>query len=141
MHFCYSSSILTASGACLYTFCHANIFHLILNLWALSAFRPRKLTLLVGLAIATIVPIFSAIATPTCGASAAILAMYARRYVAWRKPWVRIFILNIILLLITFLYDDMAVFNAMAHLMSFSIGYVFWTIYYKLKTINTWNKN
>ena len=72
----------------LYTFTHANIFHLSLNLIALFQFKPRVKTCLIGYVscvLASFVPLAS-LPVPTCGMSGFIMGCYARRYHAYTKP-------------------------------------------------------
>lgn len=141
VRFCYSTHNLHTTGAYLYTFCHANIFHLAINLYALWRFRPRPYTFLVSLAVATVIPLFSALDTPTCGASAMIVAAYSRNYVAWHRSWTRILLLNACLLAFHYVIigTEMMYFNGIAHVMAFSIGYIYWTIHYKI--ISLWKEN
>lgn len=141
LKFCYHTHNLNVINACFYTFCHANIFHLAANLYALWCFRPRPYTFIIALAIAMITPLFSALDTPTLGASAMIMAAYSRKYVAWHKSWIGIILFNASLLLINYIFigTETMCFNVIAHIMSFSIGYIYWTIHYKI--ISIWKEN
>lgn len=134
----YSIDNLGSADIYLYIFSHANIFHMGINLYALWRFKPRLLTFIVGLIVAMVVPYVSALSIPTCGASAMIVAMMARHYVAWKKTYTRIIIYNAILLAIMLIPGISVIFNVLAHIMAFCIGFIFWTTYYKIKIL--WKK-
>lgn len=119
----------------LYSFCHANIFHLSINLIALWQFRPRWFTVSVAYYITfAIVPFVSVLNVPTCGLSVLLFACYARYYVSWKKSVIRIIIMNSMLLALNMLFST-TYFNVIAHAVAFFVGYIFWTIYYKAKLI------
>lgn len=111
-------------GHLLYGFCHANVFHLSLNLMALFQFKPRVRTCVIGYAasvMASFVP-FASLQVPTLGLSGFIMACYARRYHAFRlRPW-RIILVNILLALVPF-------YNWRIHLLSFFIAYIIYMVY------------
>lgn len=111
-----------------YSFFHANIFHLALNLWALFYFRPRLLTCVVALAVAFIsglIP-WAQMDMPTIGLSAFLFAGFARRYVSWGKaPWQLLFT-QLLMMFLPF-------YNWRIHIVAFIIGYMFWFGYYYWK--------
>lgn len=119
------------SEAVCYSFFHANVFHLALNLWALFYFRPRPLTCVVAMAIAIIsalVP-WAQMDMPTIGLSAFLFAGFARRFVAWRKaPWQLLFT-QVLMMFLPY-------YNWRIHIISFTIGYIFWFGYYCCKRHN-----
>lgn len=107
-----------------YGFCHANVFHLALNLMALFQFKPRVKTCVIGYVasvVASFVP-FASLDVPTLGLSGFVMACYARRYYAFRlKPW-RIILANVVLAFVPF-------YNWRIHLLSFFIAYIIYGIW------------
>lgn len=108
-------------GYLLYHFSHANVYHLILNLWALFAFKPRWMTCAVGFIASTLAAFipFAAMSVPTCGLSGFLMAAYARKYAEFNKPLWKPIVVNI-----AFVFFPM--FNWKIHLLSFFIGYAIW---------------
>lgn len=121
-HF-YFDTDSSLSGHLLYTFTHANVFHLSLNIIALFRFKPRLKTCLIGYVscvIASYIP-YASLATPTCGMSGLIMGCYARRYHSFKlKPW-KIIITNMGMAFIP-------LFNWRIHLLSFLIAYIIYGI-------------
>lgn len=111
-----------------YHFCHANIFHLALNLYALLRFCPRPLTCLVGFVSATVAALipWCHMALPTCGLSGMIMACYARKYQSWRLDMTRLAVINVILAFFPF-------FNWKIHIVSFILAYCFYEIRAKVR--------
>lgn len=137
-HYAFSCSRLSAEDIMLYSFSHANIFHLLINLYALWKFRPRWLTVAVSYFITiAIVPYVCQLTIPTCGLSVLLFACYARYYVSWKKSVVRVIVSNTILLGMNMLFAN-TFFNVMAHAVAFFIAYIIWSIYYKTKQL--WKK-
>ena len=111
----------------LYTFTHANIFHLSLNLIALFQFKPRVKTCLIGYVscvLASFVPLAS-MPLPTCGMSGFIMGCYARRYHAYKLNLWRIILSNIVMAFIP-------LFNWRIHLLSFLIAYIIYGVIQKI---------
>lgn len=111
----------------LYTFTHANVFHLSLNLIALFRFKPRVKTCLIGYVscvLASFVPLAS-LAEPTCGMSGLIMGCYARRYHAYKLSLWRITLGNVVMAFIP-------LFNWRIHLLSFLIAYVIYGVIQKI---------
>lgn len=132
---CYLLPVTVGSGkdsglfeAVAYSFFHANIIHLALNLWALFYFRPRLLTCVVALAVAVISALipWAQMDMPTVGLSAFLFAGFARRYVAWGKaPW-QLLTTQLFMMFLPF-------YNWRIHIVAFTIGYIFWFGYYYWK--------
>ena len=119
-------------SALLYSFSHVNIFHLGINLIALIRFRPRLSTATVALIIAICIAVLrvSPDHSPTCGISVLLYAAISRYYVAWQKPILRPLLSTIFLCGINFLMHA-TIYNWLAHLLAFSLGYIVWLIYYR----------
>lgn len=107
----------------LYIFAHANIFHLILNLWALWSFRPRLKTCIVAYIISLIVPLlpFIYMAQPTYGLSGFILACFARKYRSHRINPTRLILINL-------LFIPFPMFNWRIHLATFFLAYAYYAV-------------
>lgn len=107
--------------AFLYHFSHANIFHLLVNLYCLFQFYPRWKTCFVAFIVSSasaLLPI-AALDIPTCGLSAFIFACYARKFVSWHLPlWKP--------LLVQVLVAFMPLVNWRIHLISFILSYIVW---------------
>lgn len=104
-----------------YHFDHANIFHLVLNLWALYQFKPRWKTVIVAYAVSSLSALlpFSSVALPTCGMSGLLMAAYARKYAEFRMPLWKPIAVNM-------LFALFPMFNWKIHLVSFLISYIAW---------------
>lgn len=128
------TSKVTAS--LLYSFCHINIFHMAVNLWALYSFRPRISTAVVSFIIAILVSLLQVAPNPvpTCGISVLLYAAISRYYVAWKVAPYRPLFFNVFLCGINFLLDSV-IYNFMAHLFAFSVGWLCWWSYYKYKSV------
>lgn len=103
----------------LYSFTHANIFHLSLNLIALFQFKPRWKTLIIGYAscvVASFIPVAS-MDDPTCGLSGLIMGCYARRYHSYKTNILWIVLSNLLMAFVPFV-------NWRIHIISFLIAYV-----------------
>ena len=128
---CVISYLITPDGSdspFTYHFLHANVFHLIANILALLAFKPRVPTIIIALLVASFAYLidFHFFHAHTIGLSAALMAMYARKYIAWKKsPLPTIYAIFILGLLPHI--------NWHIHLLSFLLGLVVWHIYYKIK--------
>jgi membrane associated rhomboid family serine protease len=108
-------------GHVLYHFSHANIYHLILNLWGLFAFRPRFSTCVIAFissTLASLIP-FACMSSQTCGLSGFLMASYARKYAEYELPLWRPIVANM-------LFVCFPMFNWRIHLLSFFIAYVIW---------------
>ena len=107
----------------LYHFSHANIFHLVLNLWALFQFRPRWKTCLVAYmsaSVAALLP-FVSLSIPTCGLSGLLMAAYARKYAESKLPIWKPIAANMAFVFIP-------TFNWKIHLVSFLLSYLVWRL-------------
>lgn len=115
-----------AVNSLLYHFCHANVFHLLLNVSALFGFRPRWGTCAVAYvsaSLASLAPFTWSAGEWTCGLSGFLFAAYARRSATWgERPYA--------LLLCAFAAGMLPHVNWRIHVVSFLISY----IYYRLKT-------
>ena len=105
----------------LYHFDHANVYHLVLNLWGLYAFKPRWKTCAVAYAVASLSALipFCSVALPTCGLSGFLMAAYARGYVERQLPILKPLAINMAFVLFP-------MFNWKIHIVSFLMGYVSW---------------
>lgn len=111
----------------LYHFSHANLFHLIANLWALFEFKPRWKTIAVGYISSTISAILLGLipmSIMTCGMSGLIMACIARKYASWRWKLWRILAINVVLAFIPN-------FDWRIHLLSFFMSYAVWSLRYR----------
>lgn len=108
----------------LYHFCHANLFHLLLNTTALFRFRPRWSTCAVAYisaSLASLMPFTWSAAEGTCGLSGFLFAAYARRLATWREN-------PCILLLTAFAAGLLPHVNWRIHIVSFLISYLYYEV-------------
>lgn len=114
----------------LYHFSHANIFHLLANLYALYLFKPRATTILASYLIATIAAYLDTLLIPTatCGLSAFLFASFARNYVAWHR---NLFPVLIAIAITAFLPN----LNWHVHLLAFALSYLFWLPIYHFNSL------
>lgn len=107
----------------LFHLCHANIFHLSLNLWALYAFKPRLHTVLRGWIIATICSAFpiSIMDEATSGMSALLLTCYAKNFYYHSLSIVPILLCNAAMAFIPHC-------NWKIHLLAFFASYLYWLL-------------
>ena len=107
----------------LYHFDHANIFHLVLNLWGLYQFKPRLKTCAVAYMVSSLVALipFCSVTLPTCGLSGFLMAAYARAYVDKKQPIWKAIAVNMVLMLFP-------MFNWKIHVVSFLIAYLIWRL-------------
>ena len=125
------NSDLSYMGCLLYSFFHANIFHLAVNLVALWRFIPRIHTACVAYvcAVVTAALPFTAISEDTYGLSAFLFAAYARRYVAWKQSVGLLIGIQLALALLPHI-------NWKAHLCAFLMSYSYWRVFYGRKRQN-----
>lgn len=110
-------------GALLFHFTHANIFHILGNFAVIARFKPRWTSLpwaYLSASAAAICP-FSGMSVPTCGISALVFALLARRD-ALLGIW------NWRLLLVNFAFAIFPVFNWKIHLISYLISFTIWQL-------------
>lgn len=110
-------------GVLLFHFSHANIFHLLGNFAVIARFKPRWTSLpwaYLSASAAAICP-FSGMSVPTCGISALVFALLARRD-ALLGIW------NWRLLLFNFAFAVFPMFNWKIHLISYLISFTIWQL-------------
>lgn len=110
-------------GALLYHFTHANVFHLAGNFAVIARFQPRWASIpwaYLSASAAAICP-FAGLSAPTCGISAMVFAMLARRD-ALLGIW------NWRLLLLNVLLGFVPCFNWKIHLISYLISFTIWQL-------------
>lgn len=102
----------------LYSFSHANIFHLALNLVALFRFKPRWKTCAIAYAVAFVGSYLPFVCMPgaTCGLSGFLMACFARYYYAWRKSVWTLLFANLIFIFIPCV-------NWVIHMVCFILSY------------------
>lgn len=105
----------------LYSFTHANVFHLALNLLALFRFRPRWKTCAVAYVAAFAGSFLPFVCLPgaTCGLSGFLMACFARYYRAWRKPVWPLLCANLVFIFVPCV-------NWLIHLACFTLSYLFY---------------
>lgn len=116
-------------GALLYHFTHANIFHLLGNFAVIARFKPRWTSLpwaYLSASAAAICP-FAGLPVPTCGMSALVFALLARRDAL-------LGILNWRLMLVNSAFAFIPLFNWRIHLISYLISFTIWQL-----RKNLWN--
>lgn len=120
----------------LYHFSHANIFHLLANLYALYLFKPRVTTIIASYLIATLAAYLDTLLIPTatCGLSAFLFASFARNYVAWHRNLIPI----LLAIAVTAFIPNL---NWHVHLIAFALSYLFWLIIYTHKAHNAHSPN
>lgn len=110
-------------GALLFHFSHANIFHLLGNFVVIARFKPRWTSIpwaYLSASVAAICP-FTELSVPTCGISAMVFAMLARRdAILGIRNWQ--------LLLFNMLFAVFPSFNWKIHLVSYLISYTIWLL-------------
>lgn len=116
----------TSSGLAdhlLFHFCHANVFHMLVNLLTLFIFRPRISTSIVAYVFATLVSYMPFVAhdIPTMGLSAFLFAAYARKFYFHSINPARLIILQIAFLPVPGV-------NWIIHIVSFSAAYLCWAL-------------
>ena len=142
----------------LFQFSHANILHLVINLYALWKFTPRLSTSVVAVMVSTVSAllytlicdvvcvdgnIYGALFPPACGLSAFLCACFARRYVAHNLPTSRFVVWNLMLLplgwclyLIPFLHlNIISLFAWHIHLIAFYLSYFVWQVIYDKRAL------
>lgn len=120
-------AFMSGSDLCshlLFSFCHANIFHLFANLLGLLYFRPRVSTCMVAYVAsvaASYIP-FVSLSIPTMGLSAFVFAAYARKFYFWSLPLKGVVLSNVIVAFLPYI-------NWRIHVASFFLSYILWMIY------------
>ena len=110
-----------------YSFCHANLFHLAINLFVLWGIR-GKLCVVAPLAIAFLASLLPMCVTePTMGLSGFLFAWFGIAWGRALKPW-RGFITMLPYILVTMVASNV---NGLLHLYTFLIGLFFSYIYYR----------
>lgn len=115
------------AGAFLFHFSHANVWHLMANLYAIALFKPKWSNVPVAYLSATVAALvpFTGMSMPTVGISGMAFAMIARRDAIlgiWN--W-RLLGINLALALIP-------CYNWKIHLLSYLIAFIIWKVYSKL---------
>ncbi len=110
-------------GALTYHFTHANVFHLLSNFVVTARFRPRWGSLPWAYLSATVAAYcpFLGHSLPTCGMSALVFALLARRDAI-------LGICNWKLLLLNFAFALIPTYNWKIHLLSYLISFTIWYI-------------
>ena len=114
-------------SAFLFHFTHANVWHLLANLYVIARFRPRWENLPVAYLSATAAALmpFVGLSAPTVGISGIVFAMFARRDAILHIWNWRLLGLNAVLALVP-------CYNWKIHLFSYLIAFVIWKIYLNL---------
>jgi membrane associated rhomboid family serine protease len=110
-------------GPLVYHFTHVNIFHLLTNWLVIARFKPRWINVpcaYLSASAAAYCPLIE-VSVPTCGMSAMVFALLARRD-AILGIW------NWQLLLFNFVFAFFPNFNWKIHLMSYLIAFAFWRL-------------
>lgn len=132
------STIRDWQGILLFHFTHANIFHLLANFSVIARFKPRWASLPWAYLSATTAAIcpFSGMSIPTCGISAMIFAMLARRD-AILGIW------NWKLLVVNLMLGIIPNINWRIHLFAYLISFAIWKIKinsYRFRDLSPWRK-
>lgn len=125
----YFTQEFNLCASMLYHFTHANVFHLLANFSVLCMFRPKPLNALVGWFIATISTsvVQLSIGVPTCGISAIIFAMLARRDAFYGTCNLTILLINSV-----FIFLPLQV-NGKIHLACYLSAYGIWSLIFAIK--------